>query len=154
MIPKVRRSRRNGGVCIGSSRLHLEPKPPTMPLWFLIPHLVSLVPFFFNTTTIPHRRLGLFPCILGHEAGCIVESIGAGVTSVQVGDHVIPCYTPQCGEMTCVFCQSSKTNLCPKIRSTQGAGVMPDGTVRFHDQHGQDLYHFMGYVRIRLCYVG
>lgn len=83
-----------------------------------------------------------------------MESIGDGVTSVQVGDHVIPCYTPQCGEMTCVFCQSSKTNLCPKIRSTQGAGVMPDGTVRFHDQHGQDLYHFMGYVRIRLCYVG
>jgi len=91
-----------------------------------------------------HDPEGLFPCILGHEAGCIVESIGDGVTSVQVGDHVIPCYTPQCGETTCVFCQSSKTNLCPKIRSTQGAGVMPDGTVRFHDQHGQDLYHFMG----------
>ena len=87
---------------------------------------------------------GLFPCILGHEAGCIVESVGEGVTSVKVGDHVIPCYTPQCCETTCVFCQSPKTNLCPKIRSTQGQGVMPDGTIRFHDKDGKPIYHFMG----------
>mmetsp|Transcript_96269 Transcript_96269/g.144143 ORF Transcript_96269/g.144143 Transcript_96269/m.144143 type:complete len:382 (+) Transcript_96269:80-1225(+) len=91
-----------------------------------------------------HDPEGLFPCILGHEAGCIVESVGAGVTSVKAGDHVIPCYTPQCCETTCVFCQSPKTNLCPKIRSTQGQGVLPDGTVRFHDKDGKDIYHFMG----------
>jgi len=87
---------------------------------------------------------GLFPCILGHEAGCVVESVGEGVTSVSVGDHVVPCYTPQCCKWTCVFCQSPKTNLCPEIRSTQGNGVMPDGTKRFHDENGNDLYHFMG----------
>jgi S-(hydroxymethyl)glutathione dehydrogenase / alcohol dehydrogenase len=87
---------------------------------------------------------GLFPCILGHEAGCIVESVGEGVTSVAPGDHVIPCYTPQCCEPDCVFCQSPKTNLCPKIRATQGKGVMPDGTSRFHDKDGQTIFHFMG----------
>jgi S-(hydroxymethyl)glutathione dehydrogenase/alcohol dehydrogenase len=87
---------------------------------------------------------GLFPSILGHEAGCIVESVGEGVTSVARGDHIIPCYTPQCCETTCVFCQSPKTNLCPKIRGTQGKGVMPDGTVRFHDADGNPIYHFMG----------
>lgn len=87
---------------------------------------------------------GLFPSILGHEAGCIVESVGEGVTSVQPGDHVIPCYTPQCGEATCIFCQSPKTNLCPAIRSTQGKGVMPDGTTRFKDKEGNPIYHFMG----------
>lgn len=91
-----------------------------------------------------HDPEGLFPCILGHEAGCIVESVGEGVTSVIPGDHVIPCYTPQCCETECIFCQSPKTNLCPKIRSTQGQGVMPDGTVRFHDKDGKDIYHFMG----------
>lgn len=91
-----------------------------------------------------HDPEGLFPCILGHEAGCIVESIGENVTSVKVGDHVIPCYTPQCCETSCVFCQSPKTNLCPKIRSTQGQGFMPDGTVRFKDEDGKELYHFMG----------
>eukprot|EP00934_Nitzschia_sp_Nitz4_P001921 Nitzschia sp. Nitz4//scaffold307_size21646//8088//9345//NITZ4_008596-RA/size21646-snap-gene-0.3-mRNA-1//1//CDS//3329547133//1921//frame0 len=91
-----------------------------------------------------HDPEGLFPCILGHEAGCIVESIGEGVTSVKPGDHVIPCYTPQCCEVSCVFCQSPKTNLCPKIRSSQGKGIMPDGTVRFHDKDGKDIYHFMG----------
>lgn len=63
---------------------------------------------------------------------------------MKVGDHVIPCYTPQCCETTCVFCQSSKTNLCPKIRSTQGKGLMPDGTVRFKDSEGKDIFHFMG----------
>jgi len=84
---------------------------------------------------------GKFPCILGHEAGCIVESVGEGVTSVKPGDKVIPCYTPECGE--CLFCKSDKTNLCPAIRSTQGQGVMPDGTSRFSID-GQDIYHFMG----------
>jgi S-(hydroxymethyl)glutathione dehydrogenase/alcohol dehydrogenase len=87
---------------------------------------------------------GLFPCILGHEAGCIVESVGEGVTSVQPGDHVIPCYTPQCSQPSCIFCMSPKTNLCPTIRSTQGQGVMPDGTTRFHDANGNNIYHFMG----------
>lgn len=87
---------------------------------------------------------GLFPCILGHEAGCIVESVGPGVTSVAPGDHVIPCYTPQCCEPDCIFCQSPKTNLCPSIRSTQGQGVMPDGTSRFKGEDGKDIYHFMG----------
>jgi S-(hydroxymethyl)glutathione dehydrogenase/alcohol dehydrogenase len=87
---------------------------------------------------------GLFPCILGHEAGCIVESVGEGVTSVKPGDHVIPCYTPQCAQPSCIFCMSPKTNLCPTIRSTQGQGVMPDGTKRFHDEEGNDIYHFMG----------
>ena len=87
---------------------------------------------------------GLFPCILGHEAGCIVESVGPDVTSVSPGDHVIPCYTPQCGAPTCIFCQSPKTNLCPAIRSTQGQGVMPDGTSRFKDANGKSIYHFMG----------
>ena len=87
---------------------------------------------------------GLFPCILGHEAGCIVESVGEGVTSVKPGDHVIPCYTPQCAQPSCVFCQSPKTNLCPAIRSTQGQGVMPDGTTRFTGEGGKEIFHFMG----------
>lgn len=84
---------------------------------------------------------GVFPCILGHEGGGIVESIGEGVTSVKVGDHVIPLYTPECGE--CKFCRSSKTNLCQKIRATQGKGLMPDGTTRF-SKDGQPIYHYMG----------
>ena len=86
---------------------------------------------------------GLFPCILGHEATAVVESIGEGVTSVKPGDYVIPCYTPQCTELNCVFCQNQKTNLCPKIRGTQGKGVMPDGTSRF-SKDGKTIYHFMG----------
>ena len=86
---------------------------------------------------------GLFPVILGHEAGGIVESVGEGVLSVKVGDHVIPAYTPQCCETACIFCQSPKTNLCPKIRSTQGRGLMPDGTSRFTCK-GKTIYHFMG----------
>lgn len=84
---------------------------------------------------------GKFPCILGHEGGGIVEQVGEGVTSVAVGDHVIPLYTPECGE--CKFCLSGKTNLCQKIRTTQGQGVMPDGTTRFY-KDGQPIYHFMG----------
>ena len=91
-----------------------------------------------------HDPEGLFPCILGHEAGCVVESVGEGVKSVQPGDHVIPCYTPQCCESSCIFCQSPKTNLCPAIRSTQGQGIMPDGTSRFKDKDGKPIYHFMG----------
>ena len=91
-----------------------------------------------------HDPEGLFPCILGHEAGAIVESVGPGVTSVAVGDHVVPGYTPQCCKPTCIFCQSSKTNLCPEIRSTQGQGVMPDGTSRFTNAEGKVIYHFMG----------
>jgi len=87
---------------------------------------------------------GKFPCILGHEAGGIVESVGPGVTSVSVGDKVIPCYTPECRQSSCVFCQSPKTNLCPAIRSTQGKGVMPDGTTRFSTQDGKEIFHFMG----------
>jgi len=86
---------------------------------------------------------GLFPCVLGHEAGAIVESVGEGVTSVAPGDHVIPCYTPECREDSCIFCASPKTNLCPKIRSTQGSGYMPDGSSRFRCK-GKELFHFMG----------
>ncbi|WP_298444896.1 S-(hydroxymethyl)glutathione dehydrogenase/class III alcohol dehydrogenase [uncultured Ferrimonas sp.] len=84
---------------------------------------------------------GIFPSILGHEGGGVVESIGEGVTSVQVGDHVIPLYTPECGE--CKFCQSGKTNLCQKIRETQGKGLMPDGTSRF-SINGEPIFHYMG----------
>lgn len=84
---------------------------------------------------------GLFPCVLGHEGGGIVESVGEGVTRVAPGDHVIPLYIPQCGE--CKFCKSPKTNLCSKIRGTQGKGVMPDGTSRFSCKQ-KTLYHFMG----------
>ncbi|MBT0585869.1 S-(hydroxymethyl)glutathione dehydrogenase/class III alcohol dehydrogenase [Alteromonas sp. SM 2104] len=84
---------------------------------------------------------GLFPVILGHEGGGIVESVGEGVTSVAVGDHVIPLYTPECGE--CKFCTSGKTNLCQKIRVTQGQGLMPDGTSRFSID-GQPIFHYMG----------
>ena len=88
---------------------------------------------------------GIFPSILGHEAGAIVTDVGEGVSSVGVGDHVIPCYTPQCREPDCIFCQSPKTNLCPKIRTTQGQGVMPDGTTRFADaESGAPYHHFMG----------
>lgn len=84
---------------------------------------------------------GIFPAILGHEGGGIVESVGEGVTSVAVGDHVIPLYTPECGE--CKFCKSGKTNLCGKIRDTQGKGLMPDGTTRF-SKGGEPIYHYMG----------
>lgn len=84
---------------------------------------------------------GIFPAILGHEGGGIVEALGEGVTSVAVGDHVIPLYTPECGE--CKFCLSGKTNLCQKIRATQGKGLMPDGTTRFY-KDGQPIYHYMG----------
>ena len=84
---------------------------------------------------------GVFPAVLGHEGGGIVVQIGEGVTSVAVGDHVIPLYTPEC--RMCKFCLSGKTNLCQKIRATQGKGLMPDGTTRFSYQ-GKPLYHYMG----------
>ena len=84
---------------------------------------------------------GIFPAVLGHEGGAVVEEIGAGVTSLSVGDHVIPLYTPECGE--CSFCQSGKTNLCQAIRVTQGQGLMPDGTSRF-SKSDKTIYHYMG----------
>ncbi len=84
---------------------------------------------------------GLFPSVLGHEGGAIVEEVGSGVTTVKPGDHVIPLYTPECGE--CNFCTSGKTNLCQKIRVTQGQGLMPDGTSRF-SLNGKPVHHFMG----------
>jgi S-(hydroxymethyl)glutathione dehydrogenase / alcohol dehydrogenase len=84
---------------------------------------------------------GVFPAVLGHEGGGIVVQIGEGVTSVAVGDHVIPLYTPEC--RLCKFCLSGKTNLCQKIRATQGKGLMPDGTTRF-SYEGKPLYHYMG----------
>lgn len=84
---------------------------------------------------------GKFPCILGHEGAGVVEAVGAGVTSVAVGDHVIPLYTAEC--RTCKFCLSGKTNLCQKVRATQGQGLMPDGTTRFF-KDGKPLFHYMG----------
>ncbi len=84
---------------------------------------------------------GIFPAVLGHEGGAIVEEIGAGVSSLSVGDHVIPLYTPECGE--CSFCTSGKTNLCQAIRATQGQGLMPDGTSRF-SKSGKPIHHYMG----------
>ena len=84
---------------------------------------------------------GVFPCVLGHEGGGIVEAVGEGVTSVKVGDHVIPLYTAECGE--CKFCKSQKTNLCSSVRTTQGKGLMPDGTTRF-SYNGEPIYHYMG----------
>ncbi len=84
---------------------------------------------------------GIFPAVLGHEGGGIVVDVGAGVTSLAPGDHVIPLYTPECGE--CKFCKSGKTNLCQKIRATQGKGLMPDGTTRFSYQ-GRPIFHYMG----------
>ena len=84
---------------------------------------------------------GAFPSILGHEGGGIVEMVGEGVTSVEVGDHVIPLYTAECGE--CKFCKSGKTNLCQAVRETQGKGLMPDGTSRF-SKDGEPIYHYMG----------
>ncbi len=84
---------------------------------------------------------GVFPSILGHEGGGIVEMVGEGVTSVEVDDHVIPLYTAECGE--CKFCKSGKTNLCQAVRETQGKGLMPDGTSRF-SKDGEPIYHYMG----------
>src|SRR4051794_20263865 len=84
---------------------------------------------------------GIFPSILGHEGAGVVVEVGAGVTSVAPGDHVIPLYTPECRQ--CKACISRKTNLCVAIRGTQGQGVMPDGTSRF-SYKGQQIFHYMG----------
>ena len=84
---------------------------------------------------------GMFPAILGHEGAGIVREVGTGVTSVNVGDHVIPLYTPECRE--CDYCLHPKTNLCQAIRTTQGQGVMPDGTSRF-SINGKPILHYMG----------
>src|SRR5215471_18352671 len=84
---------------------------------------------------------GAFPAILGHEGAGVVVDVGAGVTSLKKGDHVIPLYTPECRQ--CDYCTSGKTNLCQAIRATQGRGVMPDGTSRF--SIGRDkVFHYMG----------
>jgi len=84
---------------------------------------------------------GVFPAILGHEGGALVEEVGPGVTSVAPGDHVIPLYTAECGQ--CKFCTSGKTNLCSSVRETQGRGLMPDGTTRF-SCNGKEVFHYMG----------
>jgi S-(hydroxymethyl)glutathione dehydrogenase / alcohol dehydrogenase len=84
---------------------------------------------------------GLFPAILGHEGAGVVVEIGAGVTSLKPGDHVIPLYVPEC--RNCSYCLSGKTNLCQAIRLTQGRGVMPDGSSRFSHE-GKMLHHYMG----------
>ena len=84
---------------------------------------------------------GIFPSVLGHEGAGIVREVGAGVTSVAPGDHVIPLYTPECRQ--CKSCLSGKTNLCTAIRATQGKGLMPDGTSRF-SYKGQPIFHYMG----------
>ena len=84
---------------------------------------------------------GIFPAILGHEGAGIVREVGPGVTSLKEGDHVIPLYTPECRE--CEYCLNPKTNLCQAIRSTQGQGLMPDGTSRF-SLNGKPIFHYMG----------
>ena len=85
---------------------------------------------------------GIFPAILGHEGAGVVLEVGEGVTTLEPGDHVIPLYTPECRE--CEYCLSGKTNLCQKIRATQGQGLLPDGTTRFSMLDGTPIYHYMG----------
>ncbi|MGU9962446.1 MAG: S-(hydroxymethyl)glutathione dehydrogenase/class III alcohol dehydrogenase [Candidatus Puniceispirillales bacterium WSBS_2018_MAG_OTU23] len=84
---------------------------------------------------------GIFPAILGHEGAGVVVDVGAGVKSLKKGDHVIPLYTPECRE--CEYCLNPKTNLCQAIRTTQGQGLMPDGTSRF-SYNGKPIFHYMG----------
>lgn len=85
---------------------------------------------------------GLFPAILGHEGGGIVESVGEGVSTLSSGDHVIPLYIPEC--KACEYCLSNKTNLCQAVRETQGKGLMPDGSSRLSLLDGTPLHHYMG----------
>src|ERR1700679_3238607 len=84
---------------------------------------------------------GLFPSILGHEGAGVVVEVGPGVTSLEVGDHVIPLYTPECRQ--CKTCLSRRSNLCTSIRATQGQGLMPDNTSRFSCRGGE-VFHYMG----------
>ena len=93
---------------------------------------------------------GLFPVVLGHEGAGIVEEVGPGVVDLAPGDHVIPLYTPECRE--CKFCLSGKTNLCQKIRATQGRGLMPDGTSRL-SKRGRPIHHYMGTSTFAECTV-
>ncbi len=85
---------------------------------------------------------GIFPAILGHEGAGVVVDVGPGVTTLKKGDHVIPLYTPECRQ--CEYCLNPKTNLCQAIRSTQGQGLMPDGTSRFSTLDGDPIFHYMG----------
>jgi S-(hydroxymethyl)glutathione dehydrogenase / alcohol dehydrogenase len=84
---------------------------------------------------------GVFPCVLGHEGGCVVEEVGPGVTTVKAGDHVIPLYIAECGR--CDHCKSGRTNLCTAIAATEWVGLMPDGTRRF-SRKGREIFHYMG----------
>jgi S-(hydroxymethyl)glutathione dehydrogenase/alcohol dehydrogenase len=93
---------------------------------------------------------GLFPAVLGHEGGGVVEEVGAGVTGLRPGDHVIPLYIPEC--RSCTFCLSGKTNLCGALLATQGKGVMPDGTSRL-SHRGRVLHHYMGTSTFAECTV-
>jgi S-(hydroxymethyl)glutathione dehydrogenase / alcohol dehydrogenase len=93
---------------------------------------------------------GLFPAVLGHEGGGVVEEVGPGVLSLRPGDHVIPLYIPECGR--CEFCRSGRTNLCGALLATQGKGVMPDGTSRL-SHRGRSLHHYMGTSTFAECTV-
>jgi S-(hydroxymethyl)glutathione dehydrogenase/alcohol dehydrogenase len=93
---------------------------------------------------------GVFPVVLGHEGAGVVEEVGPGVKSVAPGDHVIPLYVPECRE--CKSCLSGRTNLCTRVRATQGQGLMPDGTSRL-SHGGRMLHHYMGSSTFAECTV-